>query len=64
MDKELVISSSDEGVQIALLEDKRLVELHKEKTAGQFAVGDIFFGKVQKIMQGLNAAFVDIGGDK
>ncbi len=64
MDKELVISSSDEGVQIALLEDKRLVELHKEKTTGQFAVGDIFFGKVQKIMQGLNAAFVDIGGDK
>ena len=64
MDKELVISSSDEGVQIALLEDKRLVELHKEKTSGQFAVGDIFFGKVQKIMQGLNAAFVDIGGDK
>ncbi len=64
MDKELVISAFDEGVQIALLEDKRLVELHKEKTTGQFAVGDIFFGKVQKIMQGLNAAFVDIGGDK
>jgi len=64
MDKELVISSGDEGVQIALLEDKRLVELHKEKTTEQFAVGDIFFGKVKKIMQGLNAAFVDVGGDK
>ena len=64
MDKELVISSSDEGVQIALLEDKRLVELHKEKPQDQFAVGDIFFGKVKKIMQGLNAAFVDLGGDK
>lgn len=64
MDKELVISSSDEGVQIALLEDKRLVELHKEMSSGQYAVGDIFFGKVKKIMQGLNAAFVDLGGDK
>lgn len=64
MDKELVISSCEEEVQIALMEDKRLVELHKEKTTGQFAVGDIFFGKVKKIMQGLNAAFVDLGGDK
>lgn len=64
MDKELVISSSAEGVQIALLEDKRLVELHKEMSSGQFAVGDIFFGRVKKIMQGLNAAFVDLGGDK
>ena len=64
MDKELVITSNAEGVQIALLEDKRLVELHKEMSAGQFAVGDIFFGKVKKIMQGLNAAFVDLGGEK
>ena len=65
MEKDLVISSRDEqGVQIALLEDKRLVELHKEQPAGNFAVGDIYFGKVKKIMQGLNAAFVEVGGDK
>ena len=63
MDKELVIASEADGVQIALLEDKRLVELHKEKDSG-FAVGDIYFGKVKKIMQGLNAAFIDVGGDK
>ncbi len=64
MDKELIISSQDDGVQIALLEDKRLVELHKEQPGGQYAVGDIYFGKVKKIMQGLNAAFIDVGGDK
>lgn len=64
LDKELVISTAEEGVQIALLEDKRLVELHREMPSGQFAVGDIFFGKVKKIMQGLNAAFIDLGGDK
>ena len=46
------------------MEDKRLVELHKEQPGGQYAVGDICFGKVKKIMQGLNAAFVDVGGDK
>ena len=64
MEKELIISRQEDGVQIALTEDKRLVELHKEQPGGQFAVGDIYFGKVKKIMQGLNAAFVDIGGDK
>ncbi len=63
MDKELVIATETDGVQIALLEDKRLVELHKEKDSG-FVVGDIYFGKVKKIMQGLNAAFIDVGGDK
>lgn len=63
MDKELVIATETDGVQIALLEDKRLVELHKEKDSG-FVVGDIYFGRVKKIMQGLNAAFVDVGGDK
>ena len=64
MNKELVITSGSEGVQIALMEDKRLVELHKEKPAEDFAVGDIYFGKVKKIMQGLNAAFVDLRGEK
>ena len=64
MEKDLIISRTPEGVQIALLEDKKLVELHKEQPSGQYAVGDIYFGKVRKIMQGLNAAFIDVGGDK
>ncbi len=64
LNKELVISSSSEGVQIALLEDKRLVELHKEQPGGDYTVGDICFGRVKKIMQGLNAVFVDVGGEK
>lgn len=65
MEKDLVISSRSEGgIQIALLENKQLVELHKEQPGSQYAVGDIYFGKVKKIMQGLNAAFIDVGGDK
>ena len=64
MEKDLIISRTPDGVQIALLEDKRLVELHKEQPSGQYAVGDIYFGKVRKIMQGLNAAFIDVGGEK
>ncbi len=61
MDKELVISVSKDITTIAFLEDKRLVEVHKEKRNKKFSVGDIYLGKVRKFMNGLNAAFVDIG---
>lgn len=64
MDKELIISAKTDEVQIALLEDKQLVELHKEKKNNQFAVGDVVVGRVHKIMPGLNAAFIDLGDEK
>ena len=65
MEKELIISAqSTNEIQIALLEDKQLVELHKETHTRQFTVGDIFLGKVHKIMPGLNAAFIDVADDK
>lgn len=64
MNRELIIDSSTSEVNIALLEDKCLVELHKEKNNNNFAVGDVFLGKVKKIMPGLNAAFVDVGYEK
>jgi len=60
----LIIDASSSDVSIALLEDKKLVELNKEKSNLQFAVGDIFLGKVKKLMPGLNAAFVDVGYEK
>jgi len=62
--KELVITSRETEVQIALLEDKKLMEIHREKKTDECVVGDIFYGKVRKIMPGLNAAFVSIGDDK
>ncbi|MCC6815756.1 MAG: Rne/Rng family ribonuclease [Saprospiraceae bacterium] len=61
MDKELVISSQNGVMEIALLENKKLVELHKQKTESVYNVGDVFLGQVRKLMPGLNAAFVDIG---
>ena len=64
MDKELIINSTPTNVEIALLEDKKLVELHYQKTNTQFSVGDIFLGRIKKLMPGLNAAFVDIGHNK
>jgi len=62
--RELVIDANSKEISIALLENKELVELNKEKTNLDFAVGDIYFGKVKKVMPGLNAAFVDIGYEK
>ena len=64
MNKELIINSTSIEVEIALLEDKLLVELNKEKANNEYSVGDIYFGKIKKIMPGLNAAFVDVGYEK
>jgi ribonuclease G len=64
MNKELIINSSAEGVEIALLENKKLVELHYETGLNEFAVGDLYLGKVKKLMPGLNAGFVDVGYEK
>ena len=64
MKKELIINSSHSHVEIALMEDGNLVEIHKQKDNNKFSVGDIFLGKVLKLMPGLNAAFIDIGHKK
>ena len=64
MDKELIINSSPTEVEIALSENSKLVELHREKTNAKFTVGDIFLGRIKKLMPGLNAAFVEIGHPK
>lgn len=64
MEKELIINSTPTEVEIALLEDSKLVEIHYQKTNTNFTVGDIFLGKIRKLMPGLNAAFVDIGHKK
>jgi len=61
---ELFIDVSPSEVVFALIEDKRLVELTREKSGSKFAVGDIYLGKVKKIMPGLNAAFVEVGYEK
>jgi ribonuclease G len=62
--KELIIDASPAGATIALLQDKQLVELNKEQINNNYAVGDIYLGKIKKIMPGLNAAFVDVGYEK
>ncbi|MBO7185454.1 MAG: Rne/Rng family ribonuclease [Alistipes sp.] len=64
MNRELIINVNPTEVSIALCENKVLVELNKEQCQTGFSVGDIYLGRVRKIMPGLNAAFVNIGHEK
>lgn len=64
VNKDLIIDVGDSEVSLALLEDKQLIELNKEKRNVKFSVGDIYLGKVKKIMPGLNAAFINVGYER
>ena len=64
MNIDLIIRSGPGEVAIALMKDKVLSELHRERTERGFAVGDIHLAKVRKVAPGLNAAFVDVGHEK
>ncbi|MBN8702016.1 MAG: Rne/Rng family ribonuclease [Bacteroidetes bacterium] len=64
MNNELIINVTDTETTIAILSDKRLVELHKENENNNFLVGDLFLGKVKRVIPSLNAGFVDVGYEK
>ena len=65
MKSELIVDVSPHEVAIALTEDDRLMEVNREQRGKDtFAVGNIYYGRVKKIMPALNAAFVDVGHEK
>jgi len=64
VNSELVIDVQASQISIALLEEKKLVEFHRENRTGVFSVGDIYLSNVRKLMPGLNAAFMDVGYEK
>src|SRR5215467_12348121 len=61
MQKELVISATTQETKIAILEDDELVEYLIERHRSQGIVGNIYKGKVTKVLPGMQSAFVDIG---
>lgn len=61
---ELVIDRNAGGIDVALLFNKQLVELIKEESVSSFQIGDVYLGKVKKIMPNLNAAFLDVGHER
>jgi len=63
--KDLIVDVSESEVRIALMENHRLIELNRESSQDRsFGVGDVFLGRVKKLLPALNAAFVDIGDSK
>lgn len=64
MNYELIVRSSSQQVDFALLKDGKLIELHKETEDNKYSVGDVFISKVRKTVPGLNAAFVNVGYEK
>ena len=64
MNKELIIRSSSNTVDFALLKDGKLIELQKDEEGNNFSVGDVFLAKIRKSVAGLNAAFVNVGYEK
>ncbi len=61
MKKQIVINSTANEHRIAILEDSRLAELFVEIPGKERMVGDIYLGKVAKVMPGIRAAFIDVG---
>lgn len=64
INRELIIGSGENDIQIALLENKQLVEINRDASNRNHMVGDVYLGRVKRIMPGLNAAFVDVGYEK
>lgn len=65
MKSELIVDVTPQEIAIALTENDRLMEVNREKRGiDTFAVGNIYYGRVKKIMPALNAAFVDVGHEK
>ncbi len=61
MKKEIIINSTNEDTRIAILENGQLVELFVERSDNERMVGDIYKGRVRKVVRGMQAAFIDIG---
>ena len=64
MTREIIVDVQPKEISIALLEDKKLVELQKEGQEESFSVGNMYIAKVKKLMPGLNACFVNLGHER
>ena len=62
INKEIIINAaSEDEIRIAITEDNRLVELFIETPETERHVGDVYLGKIAKVIPGMNAAFIDVG---
>jgi ribonuclease G len=64
MKRDIYINASSRETRVAILEDDQLVELMIDRPDNRRMVGDIYLGKVEAVLPGIQAAFVDIGTEK
>ena len=64
MAKEMIFNCSEHEVRIAILENHHLMNLYIERTVEKSIAGNIYLGKVVRVLPGMQAAFVDIGLDR
>lgn len=64
MKREILISATQREIRVAILEDEQLVELQVDRPENKRMVGDIYLGKVEAVLPGIQAAFVNIGTEK
>ncbi len=64
MKREILINAAPRETRVAILEDDQLVELLVDRPDARRMVGDIYLGRVEAVLPGIQAAFVDIGTEK
>ena len=64
MKREILINSAPRETRVAILEDDQLVELLVERPDARRMLGDVYLGKVEAVLPGIQAAFVNIGTEK
>ncbi len=62
--RELLVEAEGGEIRIAAVEDGEIVDLIVERESRGSIVGDVFLGRVQRVVSGIGAAFVDIGMDR
>src|SRR5687768_6225329 len=61
MTKEMIISSSAHETRVAILEDDQVAEIFIERERQRGVVGNLYKGRVSKVLPGMQSAFVDLG---
>src|SRR5437762_4181112 len=64
MKREILINSNPRETRVAIIEDDQLVELLVDRPDARRMVGDIYLGRIEAVLPGIQAAFVDIGTEK
>ena len=61
MDNEILINTTPQETRVAIIEQGVTQELHIERTSSRGIVGDIYSGRVSRVLPGMQSAFINIG---